>query len=598
MPALESQLIINADDRTAAAFASVQGRIEGLMSSMAALDRGGGATAIGGRATTNAGAALASSGPALKEGDDAIKENTKALDEHAQALRDTGGGTGDFLAKVATFIGLQKVMDVMSAGVGQAFDREHEKVRMKIAGMTPEEIADSEKLAAGIANTYPSIPESEAMGLARNARSLFNSYEDAAKLLPEIASTYVITQASNKKMSPEEVTADLEQLMKATEIKGVTQNPAEFHKMMEGIDKGLAVFGDTLKPFDYYSMVKYARAAGIGLSTEFMVGVAPSIAQMMRGSSAGRAFSDFDKAVVGGHLEHAGLKELVSLGLLKDEDVDKTKTGEIKGIKPGHRIAGADLAAVDQYEWIKQYAMPAMAAKGITGQQDVREHLDRIFENQYAAYLALAYATQGQRIEKDLGKERAGHGRDAAKILTEQDPLIGREGMWNSIEGAIARTVPTDFLEKVFRFASGAANTTSAASVSGERLEPHSPIQFGGLHPENAVNPEFGRDFAHVGNWIYDRAAGWGKQPTMPARPVTPTPGLQQVNVSGQANVEHTVHVDVHVDLDPALRAKIDAAASVATEFTVPLIGGGTGVMDSDAGPHRTGGLGGLGIMR
>ena len=70
MPALESQLIINADDRTAAAFASVQGRIEGLMSSMAALDRGGGATAIGGRATTNAGAALASSGPALKEGDE------------------------------------------------------------------------------------------------------------------------------------------------------------------------------------------------------------------------------------------------------------------------------------------------------------------------------------------------------------------------------------------------------------------------------------------------------------------------------------------------------------------------------------------------
>ena len=40
--------------------------------------------------------------------------------------------------------------------------------------------------------------------------------------------------------------------MKATEIKGVTQNPARIPEMMEGIDKGSAVFGDTLKPFDYY----------------------------------------------------------------------------------------------------------------------------------------------------------------------------------------------------------------------------------------------------------------------------------------------------------------------------------------------------------
>ena len=39
MPALESQLIISADDRTAAAFASVQEKLSGLESTMAALDQ-------------------------------------------------------------------------------------------------------------------------------------------------------------------------------------------------------------------------------------------------------------------------------------------------------------------------------------------------------------------------------------------------------------------------------------------------------------------------------------------------------------------------------------------------------------------------------
>ena len=218
-----------------------------------------------------------------------------------------------------------------------------------------------------------------------------------------------------------------------------------------------------------------------------MVGVAPSIAQMMRGSSAAARSAISTRRSSAATWSMPEYKELVSLGLLKDEDVDKTKTGEIKGIKPGHRIAGADLAAVDQYRWIQAICHAGHGREGNHRQQEMSGSTwIASLKTNMRRYLALAYATQGQRIEKDLGKERAGHGRDAAKTLTEQDPLNGREGMWNSIEGAIARTVPTDFHEKVFRFASGAANTISAASVSDERLEPHSPIQFGGLHPENA----------------------------------------------------------------------------------------------------------------
>jgi len=586
MPGLESRLTINADDRTAAAFASVQGRIESLMASVGALDRMGGVAAAAGPVTARAGAALG--GVPLRESDTALKDNTKALDEHTKALNKGSAAlpATDFLGKLATAIGLMKVLDVASAGVERAFDREHEKVRMKIAGMTPEEIDDSEKLTAQIAKTYPSIPQSEAMGLARNARSVFNNYEDAAKFLPEIASTYVITQASNKKMTPEEVTADLEQLMKATEIKGVTQNPSEFHKMMEGIDKGLSVFGDTLKPFDYFAMVKYAKAAGIGLSTEFMVGVAPSIAQALRGSTAGHAFTAFDKAIVGGHLEQDAIQQLLDLSLLKEEDVIRSKTGAIKGLAPGHYVQGADLAAVDQYEWVQKYLMPSMAANGVAGPEGIRRTIDRIFENQNASYLGLAYATQQSRIEKDLGKERGGHGGDAAKILTEQDPLIGREAMWNSIEGMIARTVPTDFLEKVFRLSAGIASTTSPASLSGEHLTPAEGKALPMAHFDEGRDPRSpsAGPFAY-----YPRAESPGR--IMPARPVTPTPGLQQqVDVHGSAEIEHTVRVDVRVDLSPELRAKIDTAASSARQFTVPLIGGGTGRMDGDAGPHRAGG--------
>jgi hypothetical protein len=77
----------------------------------------------------------------------------------------------------------------------------------------------------------------------------------------------------------------------------------------------------------------------------------------------------------------------------------------------------------------------------------------------------------------------------------------------------------------------------------------------------------------------------------MPASPVgTKLEPYHQVNVSGQAQVDHTVRVEV--TLDPDLRAKIDQVLNNQS-FTVPLIGGGGGRMDSDAGPHR----GGIGSM-
>lgn len=68
-----------------------------------------------------------------------------------------------------------------------------------------------------------------------------------------------------------------------------------------------------------------------------------------------------------------------------------------------------------------------------------------------------------------------------------------------------------------------------------------------------------------------------------------PPKGAESISVSGQAQVEHTVHVDV--SLEDGLKAKIDQVIS-SLGFTVPLIGGGSGRMDSDAGPHRPGGVG------
>jgi hypothetical protein len=57
------------------------------------------------------------------------------------------------------------------------------------------------------------------------------------------------------------------------------------------------------------------------------------------------------------------------------------------------------------------------------------------------------------------------------------------------------------------------------------------------------------------------------------------------VNVQGQAELQQTLNITIQ--LDPEIRAQIMAARSASV--TIPLIGGGSGRMDSDAGPHRSG---------
>jgi hypothetical protein len=63
------------------------------------------------------------------------------------------------------------------------------------------------------------------------------------------------------------------------------------------------------------------------------------------------------------------------------------------------------------------------------------------------------------------------------------------------------------------------------------------------------------------------------------------------VNVSGQADINQ--QLTIRVDPSPWFKAMVDQALQ-NSQTLVPLIGGGAGAMDSDAGPHRSG-PGGIG---
>jgi hypothetical protein len=408
---IETKAIISAQDKTGATFSEValklkkmEGAAKSAQKGLAAATRmGESAASISSKATMAAGAALSSSG-----------------------LATYAAGAATALASGAA----------AHAMIEAGSKRIHEALRMSASGMSMREIQDATLESAKLAKSFPSIDQTTIMHMLRNARSIVGGFGEAVNIMEPLLKLRVIAQMARPGA---DVTEDFDQLVKGLEIKGVTQNPKEFREYMENIAKGLNAFGDTLKPYQYYEMFKYGRQATPGLSMDYMLGVAPAIAQEMGGSSFGKASSAFNEAIVGNVMKHSALKDFASLGLIHKDDLLMTKTGEAKGLKPGAHVQGWRLAQSNPYEWIKQYLLPALAKAGVTNKEDILARIGALFQNQQAAQLVDILAAQQQRIDKDIANKNAAQGTSAAGVFQSRDPSLAWKGLKNAGEGLAAQ---------------------------------------------------------------------------------------------------------------------------------------------------------------
>ncbi len=412
---LTAKLVIDADDRTGSALRSMEDRI-------ASMNRA--ASAIGRNA-----AQVGSMSRRAAANQAAIARSPVGEISRSSGLLAAAGGMIGVGATIGAGIALH-------AGAAAGAGRVHEKIREQVSGMSADEIREAEQASADLAAKFPAIKQTEILHLLRNARSIVGSYSEAAEIMQPLAKLRVIAQGARP---GEDVSEDFDQLVKGLEIKGVTQHPEEFHKYMEGIAKGLNVFGDTLKPYQYYEMFKYGRQATPMLSEKFILSTAPTLAQELGGSSYGKAVAAFNSAIVGGVMKHAAALEFIRLGLVKNNDVEYTKTGDIKGLRAGKHIEGWQLAQTDPNRWVREILLPALTRAGITQTADQIAIIGRLFQNQTAAQMVSILTTQQPRIDKDKALLDHAKGLEAANTYQSKDPTVAWEGLKNSLEGLGAR---------------------------------------------------------------------------------------------------------------------------------------------------------------
>lgn len=403
---IEAEARISAIDATGNTFAEISAKVRGLASTF--------------RSLGNVGA-----------------QNFAAMDKTVSRLQSTMRVLSPYAASAAAYEGMRGVSGLIHEAVSSTAARAHEAVRMEVSGMPASEIADAERVAAELSERYKALSQTTIMHSLRNMRAIVGTYEEAAKILDPILKLRIAAMGA-RPGNAAELAEDFDKLVKGMEIKGVTMDPVKFTSYMQGMAKALNVFGDTLKPYDYYQMFKYGSVGVQALSQQFMLETAPTFAQEMGGSRTGMALAMFYAKTVGDSMTLVAANELKKFGLIDMSKV-QSKAGRITRLSPG-AVVGWQTAAHDPYAWVNDVLLPAMARHGVTDKDHILGEIATIFGSgrQSSGALVSILATQQQRIHKDWNLVEHARGLEAADIYQSKDPFIAMDAVAEQFKNLLA----------------------------------------------------------------------------------------------------------------------------------------------------------------
>lgn len=360
------------------------------------------------------------------------------------------GGVAAVLGGAAIFGALSKIAD-------KGRELIHQQELMKIAGMTNKEIAESTARAYEVSASVKTASVSENMRRIRELRGSFGETPDALKYLEMVGKAQTVLEAMTGDKSHGD---QVWEMVKAGEMKGLTQNPAQFTSMLQGMIRAVVASGGKITPADFFSAFKYGRSATYGWDDKFITDYLPSlISEMKSGSGSGgvggpgNALMSMYSAIVSGQMSKTSAEEFMRLGLLKDKDF-KPMPGTTMGKVSKYGVTGTKQYRGDPYQWIQNVLIPAIKARDGDDRDKIMSTISRLFKNRTAGGITLMQAVQGSalageksNIEKDarLNRMAMPGGLDAAHAeLTKNDPVtITRaynaqfEAMMESIGSAI-----------------------------------------------------------------------------------------------------------------------------------------------------------------
>jgi hypothetical protein len=373
----------------------------------------------------------------------AVDKASAALDRQGKKRGQLRTATGNIAGTLGIVAG-PGILHGTKAAVKAGAEIQSKVVDLRKAGIPEGDIQRELTQSAALAATYTNVNRADILERYKELRSVLLHPEEASRLL---ATTIKANSAVNAIDRSGQSAQGLQFAVKGAEVLGLAQDPKRFEAYLDAFVRAQQVMGKTITPEQMFEFAKYTKASGSSLSDRFKFTTGVSLSQEMGGSTTGVSIDQFVKQITGGFQGnlHSAAKEFVALGLANKDDFETTKTGSIKGMKPGRHVKGYMLAQTDPDRYVSEYLLPALQKAGINDQNAQIAQVRRMFPSTRAADLVAKLITQHQSFENHAALYSKALGLNAFS-LSQTDPFVAFNSFSTSLE-SFAGTLTSPMME-------------------------------------------------------------------------------------------------------------------------------------------------------
>jgi hypothetical protein len=352
----------------------------------------------------------------------------------------TGGLVGGGLA-MAGFWALSKALN-------PGFEYQHQIALMKAQGMNDSQISQSVQAVRNSSFSVPTSDYAESLATIREARMVFtgkDQTQEAIQFMPILEKiNYALNSFTGGRAGDQSY-----DLAKALEIRGATKSTAMFQEQADLMAKAIIASGGKIGASDFQGTFKFGKTATSDWSDAFAYTILPTLIQEMKGKSGGGAggpgapLMSMYQAIVGGTMSNKGAEEFLKLGLINTNDVIYTKTGNVKGLRPG-AIKGSSEFQSDPYQWTQNFLVPALIAAGYNTPDKMKAEIAHLFSNRNAQFVATQFSTQQFKFDKDRELIKQAAGISSYGGLSKNDPLFAMTALskqWHNVLSQLGKAM-------------------------------------------------------------------------------------------------------------------------------------------------------------
>jgi hypothetical protein len=315
---------------------------------------------------------------------------------------------------------------LMRGAVQAPADLARERFRQRMAGMSPTEVAATEKAAFQQSRQFKSVLPVQGMEMGRTARAMMGSTERGLEILPDLVKGLVTLQSVK---GLDVASNDMSRLLRG--IDNLGQNDLgglgikQTREIIDGLIKAAQVEGSDFNPGDLFKFARRAKIAGPGLSTDFIFGTAPAMMQDMTPEGFGTALSSAYQAFVIGSNAVASKQNLAA----------QKEMGLRKGAGKGE-LVNSELFASNPFQWVRQNLVPALERSGVDlkNSDAVSKAIAKLSRNTMATGMLTRMVQQRDQIERLIELYKGAQGTAAANDAATNDPYIAFSGLINSLK--------------------------------------------------------------------------------------------------------------------------------------------------------------------